>query len=89
VQAVVAARDPMQLGEDNSSEEVHDSVPPVDTPICHETPTQNLSKCRSQTAATLTVAGEAELLRCLVGTPDYPSGIPDMHTIHDPMISVS
>jgi hypothetical protein len=24
-----------------------------------------------------------------VGTPDYPSGIPDMHTIHDPMISVS
>jgi hypothetical protein len=22
-----------------------------------------------------------------VGTPDYPSGIPDMHTIHDPMIS--
>jgi hypothetical protein len=23
-----------------------------------------------------------------VGTPDYPSGIPDMHTIHDPMISV-
>jgi hypothetical protein len=25
----------------------------------------------------------------IVGTPDYPSGIPDMHTIHDPMISVS
>jgi hypothetical protein len=24
-----------------------------------------------------------------VGTPDYLSGIPDMHTIHDPMISVS
>jgi hypothetical protein len=24
-----------------------------------------------------------------VGTPDYPSGIPDMHKIHDPMISVS
>jgi hypothetical protein len=24
-----------------------------------------------------------------VGTPDYPSGISDMHTIHDPMISVS
>jgi hypothetical protein len=24
-----------------------------------------------------------------VGTTDYPSGIPDMHTIHDPMISVS
>jgi hypothetical protein len=24
-----------------------------------------------------------------VGTPDYPSGIPNMHTIHDPMISVS
>jgi hypothetical protein len=24
-----------------------------------------------------------------VGTPDYPSGIPDMHPIHDPMISVS
>jgi hypothetical protein len=24
-----------------------------------------------------------------VGTPDYPSGIPDMFTIHDPMISVS
>jgi hypothetical protein len=24
-----------------------------------------------------------------LGTPDYPSGIPDMHTIHDPMISVS
>jgi hypothetical protein len=24
-----------------------------------------------------------------VGTPDYPPGIPDMHTIHDPMISVS
>jgi hypothetical protein len=24
-----------------------------------------------------------------VGTSDYPSGIPDMHTIHDPMISVS
>jgi hypothetical protein len=24
-----------------------------------------------------------------VGTPDYPSWIPDMHTIHDPMISVS
>jgi hypothetical protein len=24
-----------------------------------------------------------------VGTPDYPSRIPDMHTIHDPMISVS
>jgi hypothetical protein len=24
-----------------------------------------------------------------VGTPDYPSGIRDMHTIHDPMISVS
>jgi hypothetical protein len=24
-----------------------------------------------------------------VGTPDCPSGIPDMHTIHDPMISVS
>jgi hypothetical protein len=23
-----------------------------------------------------------------VGTPDYPSGIPDMHTIHDSMISV-
>jgi hypothetical protein len=25
----------------------------------------------------------------IVGTPDYPSGISDMHTIHDPMISVS
>jgi hypothetical protein len=25
----------------------------------------------------------------LVGTPDYPSRISDMHTIHDPMISVS
>jgi hypothetical protein len=25
----------------------------------------------------------------IVGTPDYLSGIPDMHTIHDPMISVS
>jgi hypothetical protein len=25
----------------------------------------------------------------IVGTPDYPSGIPDMHTIHDPMISAS
>jgi hypothetical protein len=25
----------------------------------------------------------------IVGTPDYPSGIPDMHTIHHPMISVS
>jgi hypothetical protein len=24
-----------------------------------------------------------------VGTPDYPSGISDMHTIHNPMISVS
>jgi hypothetical protein len=24
-----------------------------------------------------------------VGTPDYPSRIPDMHTIHDPMINVS
>jgi hypothetical protein len=24
-----------------------------------------------------------------VGTPNYPSRIPDMHTIHDPMISVS
>jgi hypothetical protein len=24
-----------------------------------------------------------------VGTPDYPSKIPDMHTIRDPMISVS
>jgi hypothetical protein len=24
-----------------------------------------------------------------VGTPDYPSRIPDMHPIHDPMISVS
>jgi hypothetical protein len=24
-----------------------------------------------------------------VGTPDYPSRIPDMHTIHDPMISAS
>jgi hypothetical protein len=24
-----------------------------------------------------------------VGTPDYPSGIPDMHTIHDSMISAS
>jgi hypothetical protein len=24
-----------------------------------------------------------------VGTPDYPSGIPDMHTIHDPVISAS
>jgi hypothetical protein len=24
-----------------------------------------------------------------VGSPDYPSRIPDMHTIHDPMISVS
>jgi hypothetical protein len=24
-----------------------------------------------------------------VVTPDYPSGILDMHTIHDPMISVS
>jgi hypothetical protein len=24
-----------------------------------------------------------------VGTSDYPSEIPDMHTIHDPMISVS
>jgi hypothetical protein len=24
-----------------------------------------------------------------VGTPVYPSGIPDMHTIHDPMISMS
>jgi hypothetical protein len=23
-----------------------------------------------------------------VGTPDYPSRIPDMHTIHDPMIYV-
>jgi hypothetical protein len=22
------------------------------------------------------------------GTPDYPTGIPDMHIIHDPMISV-
>jgi hypothetical protein len=32
VQAVVAARDPMQLGEDNSSEEVGDSAPPIDTP---------------------------------------------------------
>jgi hypothetical protein len=25
----------------------------------------------------------------LVGTPVYLSGIPDMHTIHDPMMSVS
>jgi hypothetical protein len=25
----------------------------------------------------------------VVGTPDYPSEIPDMHTIHDPMISAS
>jgi hypothetical protein len=25
----------------------------------------------------------------IVVTPEYPSGIPDMHTIHDPMISVS
>jgi hypothetical protein len=24
-----------------------------------------------------------------MGTSDYPSGIPNMHTIHDPMISVS
>jgi hypothetical protein len=24
-----------------------------------------------------------------VGTPDYPSGIPVMHTTHDPMISMS
>jgi hypothetical protein len=29
------------------------------------------------------------MLRMFVGTLDYPSGIPDMHTIHDPMISVS
>jgi hypothetical protein len=29
------------------------------------------------------------LYSSFVGTPDYPSGIPDMHTIHDPMISVS
>jgi hypothetical protein len=28
-------------------------------------------------------------IMAFVGTPDYPSGIPDMHTIHDPMISVS
>jgi hypothetical protein len=27
--------------------------------------------------------------RRFVGTLDYPSRIPDMHTIHDPMISVS
>jgi hypothetical protein len=25
----------------------------------------------------------------IVGTPVYHSGIPDMHTIHDPMINVS
>jgi hypothetical protein len=24
----------------------------------------------------------------VVGTPNYPSGIPNMHTIHDPMINV-
>jgi hypothetical protein len=29
------------------------------------------------------------VVRKFVGTPDYPSGIPDMHTIHDPMISMS
>jgi hypothetical protein len=28
-------------------------------------------------------------ITAVVGTPDYPSGIPDMHTIHDPMISMS
>jgi hypothetical protein len=27
-------------------------------------------------------------IRRIVGTPDYPSRIPDMHTIHDPMISM-
>jgi hypothetical protein len=32
---------------------------------------------------------ESSDLGAIVGTPDYPSGIPDMHTIHDPMISVS
>jgi hypothetical protein len=32
---------------------------------------------------------DASSLDITVGTPDYPSGIPDMHTIHDPMISVS
>jgi hypothetical protein len=31
----------------------------------------------------------SQATRYFVGTPDYPSGIPDMHTIHDPMISVS
>jgi hypothetical protein len=41
------------------------------------------------------VLNDAAKLVCLhlnegpVGAPDYPSGIPDMHTIHDPMISVS
>jgi hypothetical protein len=30
-----------------------------------------------------------QTLTQLVGIPDYPSGISDMHTIHDPMISVS
>jgi hypothetical protein len=30
-----------------------------------------------------------QIIEKCVGTPDYPSGIPDMHTIHDPMISVS
>jgi hypothetical protein len=27
--------------------------------------------------------------KVIVGTPDYPSGIPVMHTTHDPMISMS
>jgi hypothetical protein len=32
--------------------------------------------------------GSTEVKGADVGTSDYPSGIPDMHTIHDPMISV-
>jgi hypothetical protein len=41
--------------------------------------------------AVLIPQGKAKCTRSGVamGTPDYPSGIPDMHTIHDPMISVS
>jgi hypothetical protein len=33
--------------------------------------------------------GDDYLGRPNVGSPDCPSGIPNMHTIHDPMVSVS
>jgi hypothetical protein len=32
---------------------------------------------------------QVRIMKYVMGTPDYPSGIPDMHIIHDLMISVS